>query len=71
MFYVLEIQENVNNEGSYLITSHNTKEEALSKWHTILSYAAVSQVYLHTAVVINNLGEYIARETYKHDIINE
>lgn len=71
MFYVLEIQENVNNEGSYLITSHNTKEEALSKWHTILSYAAVSQIYLHTAVVINNLGEYIARETYKHDIINE
>ena len=69
MFYVLEIQENKDGTGGNIITSHPTKEEAMSKWHIILASAVMSNVYIHTALVLNNKGEYLARETYKHDPI--
>lgn len=67
MYVILELQ--VMNGNIYAVTPIQTAEtqnEAMSKYHSILSVAAVSSVPIHSAIVINERGEYVARETYEH-----
>lgn len=66
MYYILEIQEQQNGSGSVLPYTATTKESALSKWHEILMYAAISSIYHHTALVVDAEGKYIARESFTH-----
>ena len=64
MFWVVEIQNN-NGTWAHLITSHATREEAESKWHTILGFAAVSDLTAHGAVMFDDEGVYFRREVYE------
>lgn len=63
-YIVLEIQKNDNNVISTLITTHEDKNEAMSKYHTVLGYAAVSTLPLHGAVLLNEEGNFIRNETF-------
>lgn len=67
MFIIIEIQEaTYGATPGTLIFKEETQNEALSKWHEILHYAAVSTLYRHSAVVLNTEGKIIARESYMH-----
>ena len=67
MFIILEIQESEYGvTPATLVFTAATKNEALSKWHEILKYAAVSSLYRHSAVVLDTEGKAIARESYEH-----
>lgn len=67
MYIVIEIQK--NNEGiiSPLIYAFNTKSEAESKYYNILSYAAISDLPKHGALLLYE--EILFKsEIYKHEI---
>lgn len=53
MFLVVELQTSEDGNLTYLATSHPTREEAESKYHLILSAAAVSSVHVHGAVILD------------------
>ena len=65
MYIVIELQTS-NGQTANIVTTKETKEEAMSSYHMILAAAAVSQVEYHTAVVMDEEGRYLARECYKH-----
>lgn len=67
MYTILELQ---TNNGQTLIPTPiktaATKNEAMSMYHGILFAAAVSEVQCHTAMVIDEEGKTLARESYHH-----
>lgn len=67
MFYIVEIQEQIDGTGAMLTYTASEKNAALSKWHEILRYAAISNVYIHGAMVITNEMKTIAKESYIHE----
>ena len=66
MFYVIELQTTTDESGAGILTSHKTRNEALSKYHNVLQYAAVSEVPVHAAVCVDEEGNLIAREAFDH-----
>ena len=64
MFFVVELQTNKDGTAAHLVTQHATKNEALSKYHDILHYAAISELPVHAAVVLDEQGRQIAREAF-------
>lgn len=67
MYTILELQTN-NGQTSIPtpIKTAETKNEAMSKYHGILFAAAVSAVECHTAMVVDQEGKTLARESYYH-----
>ena len=68
MYFVVELQINVGGGGANLVTQHATKNEALSKYHTVLAYAAVSELPCHSAVVLDEEGRTVARESFTRNV---
>lgn len=67
MYIILELQANNGNVAVVTpIQTAEEKDEAMSKYHGILAFAATSSVQCHTAMVLNERGEVIARETFDH-----
>lgn len=64
MFWVVELQNN-NGTWSHIITQHSTREEAESKYYLVLSYAAVSNLTAHGAVLFDDKGIYFQRQVYE------
>lgn len=60
-YFVNEIQDNTST--TYVL---NTIEEAEAKYHYILSFAAVSDVAIHGAILYDNYGVCLISKTYKH-----
>ena len=65
MFSIIELQT-INNETTHIYQTALTREEAMSKYHTVLASAAISNVDYHACVVLNEEGVSIARESYNH-----
>ena len=65
MYYVIELQTN-GAEGSYLVTAKETRDEAMSTYHSVLAAAAVSNVDRHACIVVDDYGTRIANECYEH-----
>lgn len=65
MYYVLEIQKG-NETAPMLKTEHEDINTAEQKYHTVLAAAAVSTVPAHTAVLMDDTGETLRRQTYYH-----
>lgn len=65
MFIVLEIQttDNVSNVLSFTYESKNVAE---NKYHTILAYAATSEVPIHAAAMLDETGSLINCGCYTH-----
>lgn len=55
-YIVTEIQTDTKNVTSVLSNVYTDISVAWQKFYTILSYAAVSELPLHGAVIINNHG---------------
>lgn len=68
---IIEIQHNADGATSCITTTHATRAEAEQKYHTVLSFAAVSNVYIHSVVMLDKQGTRIKGETYHHAEVNE
>ena len=68
MFIVIELQT-TDGVTSNIVTTKQTKDEAMSTYHSILASAATSTVQFHTAIVIDERGKVIAKECYQHQTV--
>ena len=67
MYIVIELQKTSDTELAHLVTAHADREEAEQKYHQVLSYAAVSTVPSHSALLINEDGNLLKKERYIHN----
>ena len=65
MFTVIELQTS-GNTTSVLSTNFVDINQAYQKYHQILSYAAVSELDIHTAIVVDERGYELKQEFYEH-----
>ena len=65
-YYILEIQ---NNNGSYahLVHTADTRMQAESVYHQVLTYAAISTLTTHSATLLTSEGSIIMYQCYKHE----
>lgn len=68
MYIVIELQTNTDGTVGNLVYSYPTREEAFSKYHLILSSAAVSVLPVHAAVILDNKGFQIAAQHFEHEV---
>ena len=66
-YIVIELQTNVDGTVGNLVYQYNNRLDAESKYHAILSAAAVSALPTHSAVILTGAGQMIASEYYSHD----
>ena len=67
MYIILEIQTFANGTVAVLDpTKKETRGEAESVFHQILSYAAISSLPMHAAVLMTNEGIVLDRKAYTH-----
>lgn len=64
-YLVIEIQKAADGTIAVPpITTYDNFFDALSRYHTILAAAAVSSVPVHTALVLNEVGQEIRLDSY-------
>ena len=64
-YIVIELQTN-GNQTANIVTTHATREEAESKYHTVLAAAAVSNVEVHAATILTPDGFQLMSQAYHH-----
>lgn len=64
-FIVIELQ--TTETTAVISTTHTDRLQAEQKYHEVLSYAAVSKVPTHGAVMLTSNGTFIKGETYNHE----
>ena len=62
MYFICEIQN-----GSYLMTTKQTRNEAEAEFHRILAAAAISNVETHSCIVFTEEGFTVLNQCYKHE----
>lgn len=67
MYVVVELQKSNDTTIASLVTTHQTLPEAESKFHQVLSYAAVSNIPLHSCVLLNEDAYVIKTQSYSHE----
>ncbi len=65
MYSIIELQT-TDGQTVHNYNTAETQAQAMSIYHTTLSYAALSEVEYHACVVMDEKGRYIARECYEH-----
>lgn len=66
MYIVIEIQTSTT--VATLVNAYEDRNQAESKYHQILTAAALSSVPKHSAVLMNDEGQTIKSETYIHEV---
>lgn len=67
MFIVFEIQEEQDGTTRVLEPAiFDTLEKALQKYYVVLSYAVISELARHSAMVVTTEGIVLKRECYTH-----
>lgn len=67
MYIVVELQTNDSGELGNLVWSFDKKEEAESKYYSVLSAAAMSNVPVHSAVMLDEQGSLINSHVFFHE----
>lgn len=65
MFIVIELQK--SDTLSVLSDTYETRNQAEQKYHTVLAYAAVSEIPKHSAVLLDEDGTFIKSESFEHE----
>ena len=65
MFVVIEIQ--ASDKVATLVNAYEDRNQAESKFHTILGAAATSKVPIHSAVLMTDTGKTLKAEHYEHN----
>lgn len=63
---ILEIQHSNDGATAPIVTVKADRNEAEQHYHSVLSFAAVSAVNVHSVVMLDEYGERIKGETYYH-----
>ena len=66
MYIVIELQKNADGHVSNLVTEHSTLAEAESKYHMILASASISNIPVHSAIIVSEEGFPVEHKCYKH-----
>ena len=66
MYIVIELQKSADGAITNIVTQHATQEEAESKYYSILSAAAVSNVPVHSAIIVSEQAFPVKHEFYAH-----
>ena len=66
-YLVIEIQTNADGKIGILTFSYDGRNEAESKYHAVLSAAAISTIPMHTCDLIQADGILLARQCYVHE----
>ena len=66
MWIVIELQTDENGKVANIVTSHENRNEAESKYHQILSAGAISSIPTHSAVMLDERGNLEKSEYYLH-----
>lgn len=64
-YVVIELQD-MGSQVANIVTAYDSVNQAEQKYHEALSAAAVSQVPIHSAIMMNSEGQYIKSEGYDH-----
>lgn len=64
-YIVIELQTN-DGQTANIVTAHQSREEAESKYHQILATAAISEVNIHAACMLDERGNLEKSEYYIH-----
>ena len=65
-YLVIELQTATDGTVANLVYQFDTRNEAESKYHYILSFAAVSELPYYSAMIVTSFGETIASAYYDH-----
>ena len=65
MYKVIELQS-YGDSTAHLVFDAATSNEAQSKYHQVLAAAAISNVEVHAACILNNEGRLIMQQAYYH-----
>lgn len=63
MYTVIELQNGVVGGN---VWAYDNINDAESKYHSVLSMAAISSVAVHSAVLLNETGYCVKHESYRH-----
>lgn len=66
-YLVIEIQTNADGTVANLVYAYDDRNEAESKYHAVLSAAAISALPMHTCVLFQSDGILLARQSYVHE----
>ena len=66
-YLVIEIQTNADGKIGILTFSYDDRNQAESKYHAVLSAAAISTLPMHTCDLIQADGILLARQSYVHE----
>jgi hypothetical protein len=66
MYIVMELQINADGKLGNLVWVYDTLQEAESKYHAVLSAAAISSVPIHSAVIMDERGNVLMNTSYDH-----
>lgn len=67
-YLVVEMQKQADGNLVHLVDSFTDRNIAEQKYHTVLSFAAVSDLPVHTAVLLSEEGNVIKKEIYRHEV---
>lgn len=70
-YVVVEIQTQSDGTIGAIVTDFDNKLEAENKYHTILAYAAISNLPVHSAVILTNEGRTVKTEVYTHEEVTQ
>ena len=65
-YLVIEIQTNTDGTVGTLVYSYDNHNEAESKYHAVLSAAAISEVTIHACSLLASDGRLLNRGCYEH-----
>ena len=68
MFYIIEIQKMQDGSYGHIVQTAETQNNAESKYYGVLQYAAISELPLHTVVLIDDHGIVYMNKSYEHDV---
>ena len=66
MYIVIELQTNANGTVGNFVWSYSDVNQAFAKYHSVLAAAAVSNLPVHSCVILRNDGQQIAAQAYRH-----
>lgn len=65
MYILVELQTN-NGTTANIVTAFEDKLQAEFAYHSVLASAAISQVEVHAAALLDEKGNLLQREFYRH-----
>lgn len=71
MYIVIELQTNTAGEIGNLVTAYEDRNQAESKFHQIMAAAAISDIPVHSAIMVDELGMICKQDYYDRRAISE